>query len=101
MKDPMTEEEIREIKYRSVVTSVTSKDVSRLISEVQRLKGVILQQLTEDDELGSEFSYVTAMREKNEKLKRLLVGLVVEVGMSDHWLRETAVFEAARNEVGG
>jgi hypothetical protein len=37
----MTDEELREIKQRSVISRPTALDVSRLINEIRRLKDII------------------------------------------------------------
>lgn len=44
-------------------------DIKELYDEIIRLKKIIAQELTENDELGSEFTYVMALKEEAARLR--------------------------------
>lgn len=46
----------------------------RLLDECDRLRRVIAKELTENDELGSEFTYVNSLREENKRLREAIMG---------------------------
>lgn len=46
--------------------------IPALIQEVERLNRILLQDLSEDDELGAEYSYVLAMKGENARLREAL-----------------------------
>jgi len=47
-------------------------------AEITHLERVLLDELTENDELGSEFTYVAVLTAENEKLRSALRGLMIE-----------------------
>lgn len=47
--------------------------------EVKKLNRIILKELTENDELGAEYTYVNALREENKKLREALEHLFREM----------------------
>jgi hypothetical protein len=46
-------------------------DIPLLLEEIKRLQRIISKELTENDDLGAEFTYVQVLKERNEKLERV------------------------------
>lgn len=46
--------------------------ILELIAEIRRLNKIIAQEVSENDELGSEFTYVMALKDENRRLREAL-----------------------------
>lgn len=57
--------------------------VKDLFGEIERLKRVLAKELTESDELGSEFVLVRILQDENEKLKKVLELVIARAGHPD------------------
>lgn len=51
---------------------VLADENRKLREEIDKLKRIILQELVENDGLGSEFVYVMALKEQNKKMREAL-----------------------------
>lgn len=80
--------------------------VPALIQEVERLNRILLQELSEDDELGAEYSYILAMKGENARLREALSDIATlhpTLGTSEHVIIHTlqAIATIAINSLSG
>lgn len=67
--------------------------VDALESEVERLKRIVARELSENDELGSEYVYVVALKEDNIRLREALTSIACldkpKQRLIKYWMRLT------------
>lgn len=72
------------------------------LTEITRLKRIIARDLTEDDEIGSEYAYVVAMKEENCRLREALEKISSKYGTGDFFPNSGSdCSEIAYNALGG
>lgn len=72
----MTPERFSQLRFKhktgaSWVRNLTT-EINECLNEIERLNKIILREVSENDELGSEFTYVIALKEENKKLREAL-----------------------------
>lgn len=62
--------------HNAAFIAASREALPKLLDEVERLKKIIARELSENDELGSEFTYVIALKEENAQLRKALEEMI-------------------------